>query len=465
MKTPPAGIPGVFAFFLAFYAFAQTPSVVSPEIGTDRKVTLRFFDPQANQVSLEGQWPGGTAQMARHESGLWTVTVGPVKEDSVVYDFRVNGQRQLDPINPLMKSVHGSLFSVIEMANRPGPPASVLSPEIGLDDTVTFRLRVPNAGNVSVEGQWPNGHAAMSKGPGGIWCVTTGPIPPGIWEYSFNVDGLEMIDPDNSMNKPMRLPTVSILDIKSHPAQPWDLQNVPHGTVHWHTYFSSSLGRFRELAVYTPPGYENEKRKKFPVLYLQHGYGDNQETWVVHGKANMILDNLIASNRTRAMIIVMADGHAKLPVTAPDANFLSHNTDLFERDLLHDIMPLIARNYRVKRGPANTAIAGLSMGGGESLTIGINHPDIFGWVAGFSAATPTTGALSGALQNPGKLNEKLRLLYIADGRDDFLLQRNEGFLSLLSSYNIKYEWHLTEGDHSWPVWRNYLADLVPRLFR
>ena len=350
------------------------------------------------------------------------------------------------------------------IAQAPLPPPPLISPEIGANNIVIFRLKAPGAHDVRVDGQWPNGHIVMAMGTNGVWNVTAGPIPPGVWEYSFRVDGLEMTDPDNAAIKPMRLPTVSILQVRSQPPQPWDLQNVPHGTVHWHTYFSKSLNRFRELAVYTPPGYEIEPRKKFPVLYLQHGFGDNQETWVVHGKANWILDNLIVQGRAKPVIVVMLDGHALLPVASPDSNFLDHNTSLFESDLLQDAMPLIAKNYRIKQGPANTALAGLSMGGAESLTIGLNHPDVFAWVAGFSAATPASDTIAPALQHPDELNHKLKLLYIADGRDDFLLQRNKKFLSVLDAHGIKYEWHLTDGDHSWPVWRNYLADFTPKIF-
>jgi enterochelin esterase family protein len=177
------------------------------------------------------------------------------------------------------------------------------------------------------------------------------------------------------------------------------------------------------------------------------------------------LDNLIAQGHAKPMIVVMLDGHALLPVGTPDSDFLDRNTSLFANDLLQDAMPLIAKNYRIKQGPANTALAGLSMGGAESLTIGLNHPDVFAWIAGFSAATPASDNITPALQHPDELNYKLKLLYLADGRDDFLLQRNKKFLSLLDAHNIKYEWHLTDGDHSWPVWRNYLADFAPKIFR
>ncbi len=403
--------------------------------------------------------------MAKDDHGVWSVTIRRDAKGAQEYRFWDDGSNEIDPANPLFRSLHGNLFSVLQLSNHPSPPQPIPSPEIGMDNRATFRLKAPNARDVRLDGQWPDGHTAMTRDSSDVWSATVGPVPPGVWEYSFQVDGLEMLDPDNPVTKPMRLPTVSIMQIGSRPPQPWDLQDVPHGTVHWHTYFSKSLGRFRELAVYTPPGYEKSSRKKFPVLYLQHGYGDNQETWIVHGKANWILDNLIAQHRAKPMLVVMMDGHALVPVSDPASNYLNQNTDLFQRDLLRDVIPLISKTYRIKRGPANAAIAGLSMGGGQALTIGLNHPDLFGWVAGFSAATPASGAIASALQNPARLDRDLRLLYIADGKDDFLLDRNEGFLALLDGYHIKYEWHLTEGDHSWPVWRNYLTILAPKLFR
>lgn len=349
-------------------------------------------------------------------------------------------------------------------ARLPNPPP-VISPEIGTDRMVTFRLRAADAQEVVVNGQWPNGRAAMTKDSNGVWSVTVGPVESGVWEYSFQVDGLTMIDPGNPLIKPMRLPVVSILQISGNPPLLWDFQDVPHGTVHLHTYYSKSLHRIRRLVVYTPPGYEQKARMKYPVLYLQHGYGDTQETWIVLGNANVILDNLIAQGRVKPMIIVMMDGHAVVPVRVLDPAFLNQNAELFERDLLEIVVPLIEKEYRAQRGAVNRAIVGLSMGGGQSLTLGLNHPDIFEWVGGFSSVTPSSEAIRNALNNPEVLNRELKLLWIGAGKNDFLLQRNEDFISLLKRHNIQYEWHLTEGDHSWPIWRNYLIDLAPKLFR
>ena len=340
--------------------------------------------------------------------------------------------------------------------------ATVQSPQVQADGKVTFRLRAPKAAEVLVTGQWPNGRAAMARDANEVWNVTVGPIPAGVWEYSFQVDGLQMIDPGNPALKPMREPRTSILHIPGRPPLPHDFQNVPQGTVRAHTYFSKSLGRLRELVVYTPPGYDQQADARFPTLYLQHGMGDNQATWVAHGKAHWILDNLMAQGKARPMVVVMMDGHASI---AQGTAGFQNNTTAFERDLLEDVMPFVEANYRVKTEAADRAIAGLSMGGGQSLTIGLNHLDRFAWVAGFSSAVPAREAIAGFLNDPAAANAKLKLLWIGVGKDDFLLQRNQEFIGTLKEKDIRYEWHLTDGNHSWPVWRLYLADLAPKLFQ
>jgi enterochelin esterase-like enzyme len=335
-------------------------------------------------------------------------------------------------------------------------PVLVRSPQILVDHRVTFQLRAPRATEVVVAGQWPNGRAAMTKDANEVWSVTVGPVPAGVWEYSFQVDGLPMIDPGNPAIKPQREPRTSILHIAGEPPLLHDFQNVPHGVVRQHTYLSKSLGRVRELVVYTPPGYDQQTEARFPTLYLQHGMGDNQATWVAHGKAHWILDNLIAQGKAHPMVVVMMDGHASI---AQGMAGFQNNTTAFERDLLEDVMPFVEANYRVKTEAADRAIAGLSMGGGQSLTIGLNHLDKFAWVAGVSSA------IASFLDDPAAANAKLKLLWIGVGKDDFLLQRNQEFIGMLKEKDIRHEWHLTDGTHSWPVWRLYLADLAPKLFQ
>jgi enterochelin esterase-like enzyme len=330
------------------------------------------------------------------------------------------------------------------------------------DRQVTFRVRAPKAGEVIVKGQWSAASVAMIKDSSGVWSVTIGPVEPGVWEYNFQVDGLAMIDPGNPAIKPMRLPRTSILHLPGTPPLIHDFQDVPHGDVHQHAYRSQSLGRLRELVVYTPPGYDRQPWTRYPTLYLQHGSGDNQATWVIHGKAHWILDNLIAQGRATPMVVVMMDGHAAAGGAGAGPQ---DNTALYQRDLFEDVMPFVEANYRVRTDPASRAIAGLSMGGGQSLTIGLNHPDRFAWVGGFSSAVPAKDAVAGALQDADATNRRLKLLWIACGRDDFLLPRNETFIALLKVSNVSHAWHLTAGDHSWPVWRTYLAEFAEKLFR
>lgn len=338
----------------------------------------------------------------------------------------------------------------------------VRSPQVQADRRVTFRLRAPKATEVVVQGQWPEGKATMTKDANDVWSVTVGPVPAGVWEYSFQVDGLQMIDPGNPAIKPMREPRTSILCVPGQPPLLTEFQDVPHGTVRQHTYFSKSLGRLRELMVYTPPGYDKQADTRFPTLYLQHGSGDNQATWVVHGKAHWILDNLIAQGKAKPMVVVMMDGHA---VIGGGPGSPQDNTTAFGRDLLEDVMPFVEANYRVKTDAASRAIAGLSMGGGQSLTVGLNHLDKFAWVAGFSSSAPSREAVAGLLNDPTGANAKLKLLWIGVGKDDFLLQRNEQFIAALKEKDIRHEWRLTEGNHSWPVWRLYLTELAPKLFQ
>ncbi|MGA2497094.1 MAG: alpha/beta hydrolase-fold protein [Tepidisphaeraceae bacterium] len=340
-------------------------------------------------------------------------------------------------------------------------PAPIISPEIKADRQVAFRLRAPKAAEVIVNGQWANGRSNLTKDADGLWSVTVGPIDPGVWEYNFVVDGLSMIDPGNPAIKPMREPRTSILHIPGQPPLLTDFQDVPHGVVRQHTYRSKSLGRLRELMVYTPPGYDQQPDARFPTLYLQHGSGDNQATWTVHGKAHWILDNLLAQKQAKPMVIVMMDGHAAFATPGGPGS----NTTAFERDLLEDVIPFVESAYRVKPDAASRAIAGLSMGGGQSLTIGLNHLDRFAWIVGFSSSVPTSQAVATVLNNPDATNAKIKLLWIGCGKDDFLLKRNQEFIATLKEKGIKYDWHTSDGGHSWPVWRTYLASILPKLFQ
>jgi enterochelin esterase-like enzyme len=340
----------------------------------------------------------------------------------------------------------------------------VVSPEIQ-EGKVTFRLRAPEAKKVSLRGQWNKEAYELKKSEeGGLWSTTIESIKPGVWEYSFVVDGLGMIDPSNSAVKPQRLPRTSILHIPGNPPNMWDFQDVPHGTVHQHTYLSKHLGQ-RELWVYTPPGYDRDPNAKYPLFVLQHGSGDNQQTWVVHGKAHWILDNLLAQKKAKPMVMLMINGHPYSGPPRDKSDKRLPDMEAFKKELLEDAIPLVEANYRVEKDREHRAIAGLSMGGGHSLNTGLNHLDRFAWIGAFSAATPQEGQIKPVFEDVEKSNQKLKLLWIACGKGDFLLKRNLEFIDKLKEKKLQHEWVETEGDHSWPIWRNYLAEFAPKLFQ
>jgi enterochelin esterase-like enzyme len=339
------------------------------------------------------------------------------------------------------------------------------SPEIQADRRVTLRLKAPNAQQVSVSGEW--GKAPMTKGDDGLWSVSVGPLKPELYGYSFLVDGLQIADPGNAVLKPMRSPMTSILELPGDPPLIHDFKDVPHGVVRKHWYHSKSLGVRRSLHVYTPPDYDRNTSSRYPVLYLLHGSGDNDATWTVLGRAHMILDNLLAQGAARPMIIVMTDGHATVSniTGVPGARMISRNTEDFVKDLREDVIPMIESGYRVKADREHRAIAGLSMGGGQSLTAGLNHIDQFGWIGAFSAYLPNPEtAAPGFFADPKGANDKLRLLWIACGKDDRLLDNATQLSEILKKREIKHELLVTEGAHSWPVWRKYLAQFAPLIF-
>jgi len=349
------------------------------------------------------------------------------------------------------------------VAHSQTPP--LVSPEVQLDRRVTFRVRATNASAVQVFGEWPGGTKAMTNDGLGVWSVTLGPLEPDLYGYSFSIDGFQSLDPANPSVKPMRSARTSILDVPGDQPALHDFQQVPHGVVRMHEYQSRSLGKLRRLQVYTPSGYD-KSRARFPVLYLLHGNGDNEATWVALGRAHMIADNLFAWGKAIPSIIVMTDGHA-LPPGPRTTNSVERARRIaaFEGDLLQDVIPFVEANYRVKDGPANRAIIGLSMGGGQSLTIGLNHPELFSWVGGMSASIfdPET-SIAYALNDAPITNRKLKLLWFACGKDDFLIKQNQQFDELLTARGIRHTFKLTEGNHSWPVWRRYLAEFLPLLF-
>jgi enterochelin esterase-like enzyme len=334
------------------------------------------------------------------------------------------------------------------------------SPEILRDYRVIFRYEDPSAKSVMIKGIGRT-YVEMKRDAKGIWSATVPHIDPGVYDYSFLVDGVQTIDPSNPSVKPDKNPDTSLLEITTNKPLFYQWANIPHGTVHLQSYFSASLKRLRRVRVYTPPGYEHQPAKKYPVLYLLHGTGDTEATWTEFGHAHLIMDNLIAAGKTVPMILVMPDGHADLQEEEGDhiANFVR-----FEKDLLESVIPLVDSTYQTIKAPSGRAINGLSMGGMQALEIGINHPELFAYVGGMSAYVPEPKKLIARGLVDKNLNQELKLLWISIGKDDFLLKDAEKFHKLLVKHGIHVDWHLTAGSHEWTVWRGYLRDFGPLLF-
>lgn len=364
------------------------------------------------------------------------------------------------------KKDEGKAPAAAAPAARQGQPP-IVSPQVSSDRKVTFRISAPNAKEVSVTGEIPGSPVKLSKDEQGLWSATTGPLPPELYGYTFVVDGLRLPDPANANIKPMRSPTTSILDIPGEPPLMHDYQKVPHGTVRVHHYPSKATASLRRMHIYTPPGYDKDASARFPTLYLFHGSGDNDACWTVLGRANWILDNLIAQGKAVPMVVVMTDGHASSPASPQFAatDGTNRRNAVFQQDLLEEVIPFVEANYRVKADRANRGIIGLSMGGGQSLSIGLNHLDLFAYVGGMSSSLRDPEAtVPGLLADPNGANDKLKLLWIACGRDDRLVEGARTLSTLLKSKGIRHEYIESDGGHSWPVWRKYLAQFAPKVF-
>jgi enterochelin esterase family protein len=337
---------------------------------------------------------------------------------------------------------------------KAGPPP-VVSPEVKSDRTVVFRLNAPKASEVFlvIEGGGPR--KAMTKQENGVWAVTVGPLEPEQYSYNFSVDGARVVDPSNTKFKIGRGSYSNLVDVPGNAAQ--DLRPVPHGTLHTHRYESKAIGgQSRGLTVYTPPGYETAYDRRYPVMYLLHGSGDDERGWTDVGLAHRILDNLLAENKAVPMLVVMPNGHA----AAGQAN-----TQTFEADLLGEIIPLIDKNYRTKTSADGRAIVGLSMGGGQSFAIGMRHLDTFAYVGPMSMGGGNATAIVSQL-DAAKVKGQLKLLWIGCGRQDTrLFQGSEDLVKKLKEKDIPCTWHPTEGAHTWSVWRKYLAEVTPLLFK
>jgi enterochelin esterase-like enzyme len=360
-------------------------------------------------------------------------------------------------------------LSISMLAQR--PPA-IVSPEVQADGRVIFRFADPNAMKVEVEIEGQSTHTPMQKDEHGIWSVTTGPLQPDIYGYSFVADGVSLIDPSNPLMKPNLLSTQSAVHVPGPTSLPWEVNQVPHGVIHHHFYHSKIANDDRDFYVYTPPRYFADAKTAYPVFYLLHGFSDDASGWTAVGRSNVILDNLIAEGKAKPMIVVMPLGYGDYDMIRlgwgswSDKDLARRNLSRFTDILLAEIMPQVEDSYRIKRDRESRAIAGLSMGGAESLLTGLNHLDQFAWIGAFSSGGIDLQEFGAEF--PGvdsTASQKPKLLWIACGTDDGLIKVNREFKSWLKDKGVRFTDIETPGMHTWMVWRRNLAAFAPLLFR
>jgi enterochelin esterase-like enzyme len=340
--------------------------------------------------------------------------------------------------------------------------------EVHPDQTVTFRIMAKEAKNVALMMNDANVvNAPLQKDESGLWSITVGPLEPDIYWYNFVVDGMHTIDPMNPDLKRGRDAMTNLVEVSGKQPMYFSEQAVPHGTVHIHRYDSKTTGTTRGLFIYTPPSYDPSSKNKYPVLYLLHGVGDTENGWIEIGKANRIADNLLADGNMKPMIIVMPLGHASFPGNTR-SNFMSTQTpNAFEQDLLTEVIPFVEKTYNVSANRKDRAIAGLSMGGRQTLSIGLANVDKFSYVLPYSAAVRNVkqdSALISLLSDPARLNKELKLFWIGCGTEDGLFTGNKSLSEFLTKKGITHVFYPVAGAHTWLVWRLYLFETLPLLF-
>lgn len=363
----------------------------------------------------------------------------------------------------------------------PRGPA-VVSPEVGADRKVTFRILATRATDVTLRGDWMEGAPErLTKGDDGLWSITVGPLRPDFYSYAFTVDGVKTLDPRNAMVKQGVSGVDNMFFVPGEEAKFQDNQPVPHGQVRQVWYKSNTLGAQRRMHVYTPPGYD-AGNDKYPVLYLLHGGGDEDSGWSTIGRAGFILDNLIAGGKARPMLVVMPNGSlprpANLPAPTPGAPpspeaaaAMAALQDRFTNELMKEIVPFVEKHFRVVADKDHRAIAGLSMGGGQTLRVLTTHPDQFAYAAVWSAGIGRQGQgqqwaerNKDFLAKADQVNRDVKLFSIVVGDKDFALPGSKALAEALAAHNVKHELTITGGGHTWLNWRAYLRDLAPRLF-
>jgi enterochelin esterase-like enzyme len=377
-------------------------------------------------------------------------------------------------MNKIITTIIFSLFIGFASAQSVKNPAPTYlkSPEVNTEGRVTFRFLAPNAKKAMLimdDGKI----RPMQEDTAGVWSFSE-QFSPDIYRYTFAVDGNVLPDPNNPLIKPLfkRALGQSLAHVPGPKTLSWELNNVPHGVLLQHFYKSEIVGDDRDFRVYTPPGYNPNRKEPYPVLYLFHGITDETSAWITAGRENIILDNLIAQGKAKEMIIVNTLGYGAPEMLEPGAGPYSKaafkkNEELFVSSFIKEVIPAIEKLYHVGKTKKYRAVAGLSMGGGQSLDVGLNHPELFTYVAGFSAAVilldPDYEKAFPKLN--ASINKELKLIWISIGKDDFLIESNRKYKAWLESKNVKFFYQETEGVHSYNVWRRYLTDFSQLIFK
>jgi len=363
-----------------------------------------------------------------------------------------------------------------------GQGRGAVSPEVTAEGRIILRLQAPNAKSVQVQGDFTAQIHDLAKDEEGVWSFTSEPLKPGSYQYWYVMDGLTMPDPVNTYVRPASGVYKSQVDVPGEGADWMAFRDVPHGALHEHWYLNKDNGTARRVVVYTPPGYR-EGTQSYPVVYLLHGANDFERGWTQTGRANWIMDYLLASSEAKPALIVMPFGHpvsgstGKLPEVRalqaslgldpvlPASRGGFGGTGFMEQDLLGNVIPLVAKEYRVIQDARHRAIIGYSMGGMQASTIGLNHPEVFAYVAAMSG-NAREAALTKALADPEQTNKDFKLIWLGCGTDDSAINGGRALDKVFTSKGIHHEWVESPGyRHDYQIWRIYLRDLLPKLFR
>jgi enterochelin esterase family protein len=358
----------------------------------------------------------------------------------------------------------------------PAPDRVYNSHQVNANHSITFRADAPNAKTVELVSDITSDLLPLIQDRDGLWTVTTSPLPPRLYSYAFSIDGVDQPDPRNSAPKPSLILGASMVLMPGEPAKPWEPGDLPHGAVHSHIYTTSSVeglpANQSHYVVYTPPAYDPESAVSYPVLCLLHGWSDSEVAWTQIGQAHFILDALIASGKARPMIVVMPLGYGQMTFVETGIQVWDNPAAItasvmrFQRALLSEVLPQVESIYKVCRDRDSRAIAGLSMGGLQSLVIGLNHPDKFAWIGAFSSALSFLNdwRAQQLFQNVTSSALKPRLLWISCGTEDPLLASNRSFIAWLKQRNVSFTAVETSGGHTWLEWRDRFIDFAQLLF-